>query len=396
MTAPAIPSKFRIESIDILRGLIMLIMALDHTRDFFIHSSAGNPTNLATTTPIYFFTRWVTHFCAPNFVFLSGISAYLVGKRRTPGEFRMFLIKRGLWLMAAEIVFMSFALTLNPGFNMIVLLIVWAIGISMILLACLSRASLTVIGIIGAVIFFGHDILNYIPLPKTGVGNFLLTIFFTAFGSAFPLGKTRVLLDVYAVIPWTGVMLLGYVFGSLYQSSFDQQKRKRILMRTGVSLIVLFLVLRYFNIYGDPSPWSIQKTGILSVLSLLNTSKYPPSLLYLCMTIGPALVALSRIENVKNKFTSVLMVYGNVPFFYYFLHIYLIRALDIVVFFAMGYNTSQIATPGQPFLFQPPAFGFGLGGVYIMWLLIITILYLPCRWYSKYKKTHHQWWLSYL
>lgn len=371
-------------------------MAIDHTRDFFIHSAAGSPTNLATATPIYFFTRWITHFCAPNFVFLSGISAYLAGKRRPANEFRAFLIKRGVWLIVAEIVFFSFALTLNPAFNMIVLLILWAIGFSMILLACLSGASLTTIGIVGAVIFFGHDLLHYVPLPKTGIVHVLVTMFFTASGSVFPLGKTRILLDAYAILPWTGVMLLGYVFGSLFQSSIDPQKRRRILRWTGLSMIVLFMVLRYFNVYGDPSPWSPQRTGAISLLSFLNTSKYPPSLLYLCMTIGPALIALSLMENVKNKFTSILIVYGNVPFFYYILHIYLIRFLDIVVFFATGYNTSQISGPGQPFLFQPPNFGFGLEGVYIMWLLVITMMYFPCRWYANYKRTHHQWWLSYL
>ena len=397
MTTSAIPViKYRIESIDILRGLIMLIMALDHTRDFFIHSSAGSPTNMATTTPIYFFTRWITHFCAPNFVFLSGISAYLAGTRRSKNEFTSFLIKRGLWLIVFEVVFLSFALTLNPLYNMIVLQVIWAIGFSMILLALLVRAPLAVIGTIGAIIFFGHDILDLIPLPKTGAGNVLMTLFFTAFGSAIPLGRSHVILDLYAVIPWTGVMLLGYVFGSIYKPSFEPQKRKRILLLTGISLILLFFILRYSNLYGDPAPWSVQKTQAVSVLSFLNTSKYPPSLLYLCMTLGPALVALSLIEGVKNKFTNLLIVYGNVPFFYYILHIYLIRILDIIVFFVMGYKTSQISTPGQPFLFQPPTFGFNLAGVYMMWLLVIIILYLPCRWYSKYKKTHSQWWLSYL
>ncbi|HEX3385118.1 MAG TPA: heparan-alpha-glucosaminide N-acetyltransferase domain-containing protein [Mucilaginibacter sp.] len=389
-------TKQRIASIDIVRGLIMLLMAIDHTRDFFLNNTTGNPTNMATTTPIIFFTRWVTHYCAPNFVFLSGISAYLAGRRRSPGEFRSFLIKRGLWLVVFEIVFLSFALTLDPGFGMIVLQVIWAIGVSMIILALLSRASLTVIATIGLIIVLGHDILDYVSLPKTGAGNFLITMFFTAFGSAFPLGKSRILLDLYAIIPWTGVMLLGYVFGQMYTSSFDPKRRKRILLTIGLSMVGLFIILRYFNIYGDPAPWSVQRTPVISVLSFLNASKYPPSLLYLCMTIGPTLVALSFLENVKGKFASILIVYGNVPFFYYILHIYLIRALGIIVFFVQGYKVNQIVTPGQPFNFQPPAFGFGLGGVYLVWLLIIIILYFPCRWYSKYKRTHHQWWLSYL
>lgn len=279
---------------------------------------------------------------------------------------------------------------------MIALLVLWAIGFSMILLGLLSRASLTVIGIVGAIIFFGHDILDYLSLPKAGAGNVFLTMFFTALGSIFPLGKSRIILDTYAVIPWTGVMLLGYVFGAMFQKSFDAQRRKRILLFSGLSMVGLFVILRYFNIYGDPAPWSGQKTAAFYFLSFLNTSKYPPSLLFLCMTIGPTLVVLSLIENVKTKFTDVFIVYGNVPFFYYFVHIYLIRFLDIVVFFASGYKTSQIVTPNQPFNFQPPTFGFGLPGVYLVWLLIVVALYLPCRWYGKYKRTHHQWWLSYL
>jgi uncharacterized membrane protein len=387
--------KQRIASIDIIRGFIMIIMALDHTRDFFIHASAGNPANLATTTPIFFFTRWITHFCAPNFVFLSGISAYLAGTRRTPAEFRAFLIKRGLWLMVAEAVFISFALTLNVTFNMIALLVLWAIGFSMIMLGLLSGASLRVIAIIGLIIFFGHNILDYITLPKTGAANVFMTMFFTALGSVFLVGK-RIILDTYAVIPWTGVMLLGYVFGAMFQKSFDAQRRKRILLFSGLAMVGLFVILRCINIYGDPAPWSAQKTAVFSFLSFLNTSKYPPSLLFLCMTIGPMLIVLSMIENVKTRVTDIFIVYGNVPFFYYFVHIYLIRFLDIVVFFASGYKVNQIATPNQPFFFQPPDFGFGLPGVYLMWLLIVIIMYLPCRWYGSYKRTHRQWWLSYL
>jgi uncharacterized membrane protein len=329
-------------------------------------------------------------------VFLSGVSAYLAGTRRSPGELQAFLIKRGLWLILAEMVFMSFALTLNPQFNMILLIVLWAIGFSMILLGLLSRASLKMIAVIGCIIFFGHNILDFVHLPKTGIANFFITMFFTAFGATFPLGGGRVLVDAYAVIPWTGLMLLGYVFGTMFRSSFDAGRRRRMLRLTGFSLVGLFILLRFLNVYGDPSPWSIQKTPVMTVLSFLNATKSPPSLLYLCMTLGPVLILLSLIENVKNKFADILIVYGNVPFFFYFVHLYLIRLLDIVVFFATGHNTSQIATPNQPFFFQPPDFGFGLPGVYLMWLLIVIILYLPCRWYGNYKRTHQQWWLSYL
>src|SRR5665213_590361 len=197
MTIASAPApKYRIESIDILRGLIMLIMALDHTRDYLhLTSPLSSPTNVVTTTPILFFTRWVTHFCAPNFVFLSGISAYIAGTRRTKKELSAFLIKRGLWLILVELVLVTFALTFNPLYNVLVLQVIWVIGFSMILMGLLVRAPLIVFGIIGGIIVFGHNILDFVPLPKTGAGNVLMTLFFTAFGSVIPLNSTHIILD---------------------------------------------------------------------------------------------------------------------------------------------------------------------------------------------------------
>jgi uncharacterized membrane protein len=389
--------KQRISSIDILRGVIMLIMALDHTRDFLHFSGPQyDPTNMATTTPILFFTRWITHFCAPTFVFLSGVSAYLAGTRRTKSELSDFLIKRGLWLILVELTLISFAFMLNPHFNLFVLQVIWAIGFSMIILGLLVRAPLTVIAVIGGLIFFGHNILDLIQLPQKGAGSVVLKMFFTAAGSVFPLGGKYIIFDLYAVIPWTGVMLLGYVFGSLYKPSFNPQRRKRILLLTGASLVVLFLILRFINGYGDPAPWSAQRNGIHTMLSFLNTTKYPPSLVYLSMTLGPVLIILSLIEHVQNKLTAIFIVYGNVPFFYFVLHFYLIRAINIILFFASGFNTSQISNPNSPFNFKPPAFGYPLWVVYLIWIFVIVVMYFPCKWYSTYKRTHGQWWLSYL
>ncbi len=389
--------KKRIESIDILRGVIMLIMALDHTRDFFhIGSITGNPTNMATTTPILFFTRWITHFCAPTFVFLSGISAYLAGMRRTKGELSVFLIKRGFWLILVEVVLLSFAFTLNPMYNVIILQVFWAIGFSMIILGLLVKAPLKVIAAIGCGVFFGHDILDYFNLPQNGAMHVLDSLFFTAFGTVLPIGTNRIIFVRSAVIPWTGVMLLGYVFGSLYRPSFDQVRRKKILLYTGIAALALFFILRFINKYGDPSPWSVQRNGVYTVLSFFNVSKYPPSLLYSFMTLGAALVVLSLTENIHNRLTSIFIVYGNVPFFYYLLHFYLLRIVNVVLFFVSGYNTSQIITQNSPALFKPDTFGYSLGGIYLIWLFVITALYFPCRWYSNYKKTHNQWWLSYL
>ncbi|MFI5161136.1 MAG: DUF1624 domain-containing protein [Sphingobacteriales bacterium] len=393
-TATTAP-KYRIESIDILRGLIMLIMALDHTRDFF-HLHSPNATDLATTTPILFFTRWITHFCAALFVFLSGVSVNLAGARRTKKQLSLFLIKRGLWLVFIEWVVVTFAFSLDPLFHMILFQVIWVIGVSMIILGLLIWLPMPVIAVIGGLLFFGHDILDYIKLPELGAAGFLWKLLFTAFGYFDPIGKTHSLLILYALLPWTGVMLTGYVMGQVYRPSFDPAKRKQVLLSSGIILISLFVFLRAFNIYGDPAPWAVQKTTALSVISFFNVSKYPPSLMYLCMTIGPGLLILSVTEKMNNKLTRVLIIYGNVPFFYYILHFYLLRAFNIILFFIQGYTIKDIISPGQTFAFHPAGFGVNLFGVYMVWFMVIATLYFPCRWYSKYKKTHYQWWLSYL
>lgn len=395
--ATAIAAKYRIESIDIVRGLVMLIMAIDHTRDFLL-AHHPDPTNLATTTPILFFTRWITHFCAPTFVFLSGISAFLAGKKRTPEQLSSFLMTRGLWLIVVELVLITFALTLDPFYNAVIFQVIWAIGGSMIILGILVRlkASPLIIGTIGLVIFFGHnliDIVNFGAVSKSFTWHLLLSA--KGFSDFWPLGATRGLLIPYALLPWTGVMMVGYAFGTVYDSSFDGFKRRKILLRYGLALLALFLVFRFFNIYGDPAPWSVQKTTSLSIISFFNVTKYPCSLLYLCMTLGTSLLLLALTEKIKNKFTVILTVYGNVPFFYYVCHFYLIRAINVILFFATGYNSSQIVSATQH-PFQPDALGFNLFGLYLAWLFVIVVLYFPCRWYGKYKKTHSQWWLSYI
>jgi uncharacterized membrane protein len=399
MSAISTPvTKHRIESIDILRGLVMLIMAIDHVRDVF-HLGHPEPTDLAVTTPILFFTRFITHFCAPTFVLLSGVSAYIAGTRRTRTELSTFLLTRGLWLVLVEVVFITFAITLNPLYNVIILQVIWAIGGSMILLGLLVRfkASLTVIGTIGVIIFFGHDIFDILsPGAISNTFGWKLMISAAGFNSLVPVGHNYYILTAYALLPWTGIMLIGYVFGSLYQSTVGAANRRKTLLYCGLALLAFFLVLRAFNIYGDPAPWSVQKTTALSIISFFNVSKYPPSLLYSSMTVGTALIILSLIENIKSKFTAVLIVYGNVPFFYYVCHWYLIQAIHIITFFAMGFKTSQIADPKVPFLFSPATFGFSLVGVYMIWLLVILVLYRPCKWFSRYKKSHKQWWLSYI
>ena len=391
-------TKSRIESIDILRGLVMLIMAIDHVRDA-LHRGHPSPTDLAMTTPLLFFTRWITHFCAPTFVFLSGISGYLAGMRRSAGEQALFLVKRGIWLLIVEVLVVSFAITLNPYYSYIILQVIWAIGGSMILLGLLIRlrASPLLIGIIGFVIFAGHNVFDILSDASTNKTIYWqLLVSGNGWDGQIPINKDHVINVPYPLLPWTGVMLMGYAIGPIFKSTFNTNKRKNILLYSGLGMLALFFIFRAFNIYGDPTPWSVQKTVALTVISFFNVTKYPCSLLYLCMTLGVALIILNRMENVKNKFTSVLTVYGSVPFFYYIGHWYLIQLVAIMLFFFMGYPASQIVTPGNPFLFTPNDFGLDLAGVYVLWVMVVVSFYWPCKWFSIYKKTHRQWWLSYV
>ncbi len=389
--------KQRIQSIDTLRGVVMLIMAIDHVRDFFhITAWTDSPTNLATTTPQLFFTRWITHFCAPTFVFLSGASAFLAGQRKTKKELSSFLIKRGLWLVLVELVVMSLAFSFNPLYNVFFLQVIWVTGWSMVFLGLLVSASIKYILLIGCIITFGHNILDYFQLPQQGTAHVLWSVFFTAFGTLFKYGQSRFVFDLYAILPWTGVMFLGYGFGILYSKNYDALKRRRTVLMIGIAVTIFFIVLRYINAYGDPSHWSTQKNGLYTFLSFLNTTKYPPSLCYLSMTIGPALIFLSLIETAKNKVTDILSMYGRVPFFYYVLHFYLIHILCVIIFFASGYTSKDIIDPNVPFLFRPQHFGFDLPVMYLIWFFVIAVLYKPCKWFDNYRRTHTQWWLSYL
>jgi uncharacterized membrane protein len=385
-------SSYRVTSIDILRGIVMVIMALDHTRDYFhVEAMTDDPLNLATTTVPLFFTRWITHYCAPIFVFLSGTSAYLAAKNKTPAEASLFLVKRGIWLIVAEVLIITLAITFNPLYNFVVWQVIWAIGWSMVILGLLVKFPYYTVLITGALLFFGHDIFDHLRLPQNGFAGNLVKVLFTSRVSILRLSETRFIGVFYAILPWTGVMLLGYAAGYWFRREFSAVKRKRLLTVTGISLILLFMLLRFINGYGEPQPWDKQR-----LLSFLNTSKYPPSLLYLCMTLGPALVALTLLENVRNRLSKFFSIYGRVPFFYYVLHFYLIHIILVVLFFATGHKSSEIVDPRVPFLFRPVNFGFALPIVYLIWISVVLALYLPCKWFNSYKLTHSQWWLKYL
>jgi len=385
----------RILSIDILRGLVMIIMALDHTRDFFhIGAMTGDPLNPDTTTGMLFFTRWITHFCAPTFVFLSGLSAYLSAQNRTAAQASAFLFKRGLWLILIEIVIITFGLTFNPGYNFIILQVIWAIGTSMIFLAIFSRISYKTVLIIGLVLVFGHNLFNLFPAPKDPAAGMILKVFFTASGTVAPLSANHFVGVFYAILPWTGVMFVGYGVGAWYRKGYEAERRQRNLLMVGFLTVFVFVALRLINVYGDPVPRKEYDDLFKNLLTFFNVNKYPPSLQYISMTLGPAMLFLAVTENVSNWFTRITSVYGAVPFFYYVLHFYLLHTLLIIVFFATGHSTKEIVQ--IPFMFRPAAFGFSLPVVYVIWLSVVASLYLPCRWFKQYKETHRQWWLRYV
>lgn len=402
MNQPNPLSPKRIESIDIIRGLAMVIMALDHVRDYFhISANTDDPLNLATTSPALYFTRWITHFCAPIFVFLSGTSIYLQSLRKTKKELGIFLLKRGLWLIIAEWTIIAFAWTFNTNFNILPLQVIWAIGISMFILGLLilARLSYSLILVMGILIVAGHNLLD-IPESKPGFeAGFWWDLLHHGVFKLYPIGDNRVLMMVYPFLPWTGLMILGYCAGKLFTPSFSPEARKKLLLQMGGGLIVLFVVLRFSNLYGDPVPWTKQDSPFYTFLSFLKINKYPPSLLYLCITIGPALILLALIESIKNRFTGFMVTFGRTAFFYYILHLYLIHVVAAIFFFARGHSFAEARNVGKkfPFMYVAPGEGNGLLVVYAVWLGVILLLYPLCKKYDRYKTAHKEkWWLSYL
>lgn len=374
----------------------MIIMALDHVRDFFhVDAFQNDPLNPATTTPILYFTRWITHFCAPTFVFLAGTSAYLIGLRKTKAGVSSFLMKRGLWLILIEVVLITLGWTFNPLYNIIILQVIWAIGISMVLLGLAVRLPYAVIFAIGALIVLGHNLLDYPEAARNQNVPFIWDLLHNGRFDTYTYAPNRVLIIAYSFVPWTGIMFMGYCAGKLFEATVDPRRRQKALLIIGAASIALFVVLRLINEYGNPFPWTEQKDGLASFFAFMNVQKYPPSLMYATITIGPALIFLALIENVQNRFTEFAKVFGRVPFFYYVLHIYFIHALTVIAFFVAGYGTKDIV--GQtPFLFRPLNFGYPLWVVYLIWMVLILGLYPLCKWYNKYKATHTQWWLSYM
>lgn len=386
----------RIHSVDIVRGLVMIIMALDHTRDCLnVSAPTGDPTDLATTTPGLFATRWITHLCAPVFVFLSGTSAFLsIQKTGALAENRMFLLKRGLWLVILNFTLVNFGIFLDPHFGILLSQVIAVIGYCFMGLALMTGFSRRVIAITGLVMLLGHNLLDGV---QVGQGTAFQPVWATLMGVGFfKITPGMSYLIVYPVIPWLGIMLLGYACGDWFLQA-DEQRRKTFL-QTALASLALFMLLRTWNIYGDAAHWAPQKDLTFSVMSFLNLTKYPVSLLYSLATLGIMFLALYAFDKVQNRFTDFVTVYGRVPLFYYLAHWFVIHLVASTVFMAQGFHLADFSVKGMGF--GRPATapnGLDLPGTYLAWLTVVAIMYPLCGWYWRYKSAHKDnAWLRYL
>lgn len=387
----------RIESIDLLRGVAMVIMALDHVRDYFNYGSFFiDPTNVETTTPILFFTRFITHFCAPVFVFLAGTSAFLYGNRKTKLELFKFLLTRGLWLIFLEIVVNNLIWTFDFTYSFPVFQVIWAIGFSMVCLSFLIYLPKKIILIVGIILIAGHNTLDGILMKGQSFQSIVWYLLHQE--QVLIINPNYAILLAYPLIPWIGLMALGYLFGTFYQKDYDAAIRKIWTLRIGLGAIILFFILRGLNIYGDLVPWSIQETTTKTILSFFNVTKYPPSLLFLCITLGPALLFLNVYEKTKNRLTDLFLVFGRVPLFFYFLHVLVIHTLAIIGILIFGGNWNDMILDAESFMKQDlSTYGYSLFVVYLVWIGLILVLYPFCEKYMMYKTNNkNKWWLSYL
>ncbi|MFL5604464.1 MAG: DUF1624 domain-containing protein [Gemmatimonadaceae bacterium] len=383
-------ARTRIESVDLLRGAIMILMALDHTRDFFTLPGL-NPTNLATTTPALFFTRWVTHFCAPVFFLLTGTGAYLSLRRRSRADLSRFLLTRGIWLIFLDVVIARcLAYQFNFDYRVTMLLVLWALGWAMISLSALVFLPLPVATMIGAILIVGHNMLDGVKWS-----NPLWSILHSP---GFVLNTPgHVVFAAYPLIPWIGVTAVGYGLGQVY--TWDVERRRTFLLRLGIGLTLAFIVIRAVNKYGDPSRWAQQATPIFTALSFLNTTKYPPSLLFLLMTLGPAMIFLWAVDRGTPRVARPALIIGKVPMFYYLLHFALIHVVAVIICYAR-YRSAHwmFESPDlghYPFT-PPPGWGYSLPVVYLVWAAVVIMMYPLCRWYAAVKARRSESWLSYL
>jgi uncharacterized membrane protein len=401
------PVKVRVDSIDLLRGIVMVIMMLDHTRDY-IHSAVFqfDPLDPTRTNVFLFFTRWITHFCAPTFVFLAGTGIYLQFARgKSKSELTRFLLTRGLWLIFLEFSVVRLGAFFNVEPKMFMMMqVIWVIGVSMVLMSVLIYLPLEVLATLGLLMIALHNLLDRFGMqgfffPNISVWKKLFLILHQQ--GVFPIDgmPSPMILLLYPLIPWVGVMAVGYAFGALYQ--LTPEKRKRILTAIGLIAIALFLVVRGINVYGDPQGWSVQNRGaIYTVLSFLNTAKYPPSLLYLLMTLGPSILALAIFEAGNVKMPSGLrkffITFGRVPLFFYLLQWPTAHLISLLLHYLAGKPTWWLFKTPMDWNNIGPNMGFNLVVVYLCWIAGVLLLYPLCRWFAGVKQRRREWWLSYL
>jgi len=379
----------------------MVIMALDHTREF-VHSTAMvyRPEDLAHTTGAIFFTRWITHFCAPVFMFCAGLGAFFWLERRdsAPGaraELSRFLITRGLWLIVLEFTIVRFGFFLNFDYSVVILLVFWALGLSMIALAGLVHLPFRFLAGLSLALIVVHNLADRVTAASFGWAA-------SAWSVLHQPGLIRtpgpMLIVAYPLIPWIAVMAAGFCFGRIYRLPAD--RRSRVLVRLGLTLTVAFIALRFLNAYGDPSRWLSQPTMLLTVLSFLNTTKYPPSLLFLLMTLGPAIALLGWLDRARPGERNPFVVFGRVPLFYFVLHIPLIHALAIGMgLVRYGWQPSLLLPPptlGTPRDLFPADYGWSLGVTYLVWIAAVAALYPVCLWFARLKAHRRSWWMGYL
>jgi len=389
---------YRMASLDILRGLVIVVMALDHVRDFVMTASVQDPTADPGSGPLLFATRWITHFCAPTFVFLAGTSAGLMASRRKPANLASFLLMRGLWLIALEVLVISqtwsFAPTGVAEFDRrtyVPLQVIWAIGASMVVLAGAQFLGRRACLAIGAAIVLGHNLLDAVwpAASSTGATAPLWAVLHAR--QVYEVGPFWIYFS-YPLLPWTGIMLVGYGAAGLFE--LPPKQRSDGLLRVGIGLVIAFILLRALNVYGDPQPWHFDSgSTAASVMSFLGTTKYPPSLLYILMTLGPAAIACAFAHRLRGPIRDVLVTFGRAPLAFYIAHLYLIHVLALLLGIAQGFEAQQFLTH---YRFFPKGFGVGLPGVYLIWITVVVILYPLCRWVAAVKARRRDWWLSYL
>ena len=373
----------RIVSIDLLRGAVMVLMALDHTRDFF-GAGALNPRDV--TEPALFLTRWVTHFCAPVFIFLAGTSAFLYGAQgRSTGEVSRFLLTRGFWLVVMEWTIVRFCWTFSIVPDRLVAQVIFAIGVSMIALAVLVHLPRWLIAAVGIAMIGGHNMLDGIKAEQFGAAAPVWNLLHQP--AMLELTPGFRFFVLYPLIPWIGVMAAGYAFGPVFK--LDRATRMRWLLGLGAVITAGFVVLRATNLYGDPAPWVAHDSLVATALSFINCEKYPPSLLYLAMTLGPALLLLAAFERARGLPAGWITTFGRVPFFYYVVHLFALHALAVAYAWALvGFGPLPAG--------KPDGYGLGLTGVYAVWLAVVVGLYPLCRWFAAIKRRRSEWWWSYL